>query len=152
MVKRTGVVCVLVAVLVGALIAPAAHGRTKQVTRDASVSYELPWMGNRIAGGCGSFNDVGNPCPRLPITRSERWVTMEINDDSGTPAGFSIHQVTPDGTELVGGPFCGSTGDKPVKLMPGRTVLVKVYATGDVLCPGAFGTSGSVEAVFSNTP
>lgn len=83
-------------------------------------------------------------------------MTMEVADASGTPTAFTIAQKSDPAASLtaetMGGPFCGSSGKEPVKLMPGVEVVVRVYAFGDVVCPGAFGTTGTVTAVFSNVP
>lgn len=157
--KRTGSVCLLFAVLVGMLAAPAdaAKRKPKRVTREVAVTYTLPFLGSpSTGGGCFTVGPVGNDCPRFVITKRERWVTMEVDDASGTPTAFEIRQADPDGELLtstyMGGPFCGSSGPLPVRLTPGLEVIVYVYSYGDFVCPGAVATTGTVSAVFSNAP
>lgn len=156
--KKATLICVLLALVAGALTGPsvAAKPSRKRVTRQAEATYALPYLGTASvpAGGCVHWAGVGNPCPEFPISGAERWVTMEVHDATGTPTAFEIAQVTADGlnvqTTTVGGPFCGSSGKEPVELTPGRRLLIRVLAAGDVVCPGGFGTSGTVTAVFSN--
>lgn len=156
--KRAGIVCVLFALLIGTPVGPAdaAKRRPEKVTREAEETYGLPWLGTPSvpAGACVSWAGVGNPCPTFPISKSERWVTMEVTDASGTPTAFKIYQITAGDLNVevtpVGGPFCGSSGKDPVELTPGLTVHIKVYALGEAVCPGSVGTSGTVRGVFSN--
>jgi hypothetical protein len=156
---KRAVVCVLIAVVSGALVVPAqaAKTRPKKVTRRAEATYDLPYVFSPSisGGGCFTVAVAGNECPVFSISKTEEWVTMEVKDDSGTPSAFSIWQKgESDGTgfTVMGGPFCGSSGKNPIRLAPGVEVGVAVYASGDVVCPGAIGTSGTVTAVFSNIP
>ncbi len=155
--KRTGAVCLLFAALVGMLAAPAdaAKRKPKRVAREVAATYALPFLGGpSTPGGCFTAGPLGNPCPTFGTTRIERWVTMEVQDASGTPTAFEIHQSDDEllSSTYVGGPFCGSSGPVPVRLTPGVEVIVFVYSSGDVVCPGAVGTTGTVTAVFSNVP
>lgn len=154
MVKRTGIVCLLFALLAGTLIAPAEAGKRKpkKITRDAVATYQLPGFGSASVGGF--CTNPPNPCPSFPISTQERWVMVEVDDASATAVAFDITQVRRDGSccDGVDGPFCESSGKKPVEITPGLDVRVLVHASGDVVCPGAFGTSGTVTVVFSNVP
>ena len=150
--KRTRVVCLVFALVAGAFVAPADAGKreSKKVTREAVDTYGLPWTSTPSTGeGC-----FGNGCVRFRISGSERWATIEVSDESGTPTAFKVAQKTDRGraAETMGGPFCGSSGEKSVRLVPGAEVFVYVYGFGDVDCPGSVGTTGSVKAVFSNLP
>jgi hypothetical protein len=146
--KRTPVACLLVALLAGTLMGPAEAARGR-VSREAVDTYELPWPGSpSISQGC--FGD--DNCPSFTAAKSERWVSVEVTDDSGTPTAFRVVQITEGDhhpTETASRPFCGSTGE-PVKVTRGAEVAVRVYALGDAVCPGSLGTSGTVTAVFSN--
>ena len=150
--RRRGLACLLVVLLTGALVAPAdaARRKPKKVTREAVGTYRYP------AVGSPSTKSACLPCPTFEISASERWVTMEVVDDTSlSPVAFSIFQNTDDNDavfEKVGGPFCGSSGKQPLEVTPGEDVGFIVYAFGDTLCPGAIGTSGTVRAVFSNAP
>jgi hypothetical protein len=80
---------------------------------------------------------------------------MEVGDNaSPDQVAFGIRQARADGSccDKVAGPFCGTTGKRPVRITPGRDVFVFVFAFGDVACPSAVGTSGTITAVFSNLP
>ena len=151
MIKKTGLVFLLLTLLAATLVAPAdaAKRNPKKVTREALITYSHP------AVGSPSTKSACLPCPAVEISASERWVTMEVFDDNSlSPVAFSLFQNTDDDLALegVGGPFCGSTGKDPVEVTPGEAVGITVYASGDVVCPGAVGTRGTVKAVFSNVP
>ena len=158
MVKRTGILCLLFVLLAGMLVESAAAGkrRPRKVTRDAEATYALPWLGTpSTAGGCVNLGVANNDCPKFTISTTERWVRMEVADETGTPTAFRITQRRDPNSldpETHAGPFCGSSGEEPVELVPGVDVIVHVYALGDIVCPGSFGTSGTVTAVFSNVP
>jgi hypothetical protein len=157
--KRTVVACALIAAVSFALVVPAeaAKTRSKRITRRAEAAYALPYLisPSISGGGCFTVGVAGNECPVFTISKTEEWVTMEVHDESGTPSAFSIWQKgESDGMSftVMGGPFCGSSGKDAVRIAPGVDVGVAVYAFGDVVCPGAIATSGTVTAVFSNVP
>lgn len=150
------IVSVVIAALACALAIPAdaATTKPKKVTRPAEDTYGLPYLISPSFPGGGCFFPV-NDCPGFRTSKKEQWVTMQLKDASGTPTAFSIWQkVDPSdlSAKRVGGPFCGSTGDDPVRITGGVPVGVSVYASGDVVCAGAVGTRGTVTAVFSNVP
>ena len=149
--KRNAVVVLVFVLLAGALVTPADAGRRnpKKVSREAVSTYDHP------SPGSPSTKGVCTPCGTFQISGSERWVRMEVVDDASlAPVAFSIYQNLDNDNlfERVGGPFCGSTGKEPVELTPGEHVGFNVYAFGDVVCPGAVATMGTVTAVFSNVP
>lgn len=150
--RRTLVVCLLFTLLAGTFMMPAeaAKRKSKRVTREAVDTYGMPWLSSPSTGnGC-----FGDGCVGFRISGSERWVTMQVRDQSGTPTAFRITQKTDSARrgQTMRGPFCGTSGVEPVRLVPGVEVHVYVYALGDMGCPGSFGTSGKVRAVFSNLP
>ena len=153
MMKRTGVICLMFALLAGGLVAPAdaAKRQPKKVTREAIGTYTHPAVGSPSAPKSACL-----PCPTFEISGSERFVTMEVYDEASlAPVAFSIFQNFDQNEfvfERVGGPFCGTTGKKPVEVTPGQDVGFTVYAFGDTVCPGAVATTGTVNAVFSNVP
>lgn len=147
--KKSVAVCLLLGLLVATLVTPADAAK-REARREAVETYAVPWLSSPSTGaGC-----FGDDCVRFPISGSERWVTIEVSDESGTPTAFTIAQKAGriGAGETVGGPFCGSSGADPVKLVPGVEVFVYVYAAGDLACPGSFGTTGTVRAVFSKFP
>lgn len=151
--KRTGMVCSLFALLAATVVSPAdaARSNSNKPTRRAVVTYDNPTLGS--ASGTGGAACL--PCPSFDISKAERWVKMEVHDEaSPAPVAFGIQQRRSDGTccTEVAGPFCGSTGKQPVELTPGLDVLAYVYTSGDVICPGGVGTTGTIRAVFSNAP
>lgn len=149
--KRTVAVCALFALLAGALAGPADAAR-RRVAREAVDTYALPWPSSPSTGE-GCFGD--DNCPSFRVSRSERWVSVEVIDGSGTPSAFEITETSGTGGATpitVGGPFCGSSGKEPVRVTSGAKVTIRVYAVGDTVCPGSVGTSGTVKAVFSNVP
>ena len=151
--KRTWLVCLALALLAGALVAPAqaAKEKRKKTTRRVVAPYDNPTLG--LASGTGGAACL--PCPTFDVSAKDMWVKMVIEDDvSPAPAAFGIRQSRPDGSccDEVAGPFCGSTGRRPVRISPGLDVLVYVFASGDIACPGALGTTGIVRATFSNAP
>ena len=90
-----------------------------------------------------------NTCPFFSAIPGDRFISVKVEDASGTPTAFGLF-------ETEGGPhygnFCGSTGDKPIRLKDPNTLIVTPYAFGDVVCPGSFGTTGNVIVTFSNRP
>ena len=150
--KRTWLICLVFALMAGALVVPAdAAKEGPTLTRREVVTYDNPTFG--LASGTGGAACF--PCPSFDVSEQDRWVKMEVVDDvSPAPVAFAIRQEKLDGgcCDHVAGPFCGSTGKQPVALTRGLDVYVFVFALGDVACPGAFATTGTVTAVFSKLP
>lgn len=151
--KKAIAVALSLGLLGGALVAPAEAGKKKRVERVAEIQYEAPALGTPSTTGV-CFRPT-NSCGDIATGGSERFVKMEIDDASGTAVAFTLGQDTdPDtfGTETQYGDFCGTTGDKAIKIKPGFPLIVFPWAFGDVACPGAFGTQGTVKATLSNLP
>ena len=147
--KRTWLICLVLALLAGALVVPAdAAKEDPTLTRRAVATYDNPTLG--MASGTGGAACL--PCPSFAVSSKDRWVKVEVVDDaSPAPVAFAIRQETVDGRccDHVAGPFCGSTGEEPVALTRGLEVYVFVFAFGDVACPGGLATTGTVTAEFS---
>lgn len=151
--KRAVMVCLSVALLAATLVAPADAKKANptNTTHRQVVTYDNPTVGS--ASGTGGAMCL--PCPSFAVRATDRWAKIQVHDDaSPAPVAFGIQQASPDGRccDEVAGPFCGSTGKQPVAITPGLDVYVFVFATGDVVCPSAVGTSGTVKGVFSNAP
>lgn len=153
--RRALAVALAVGLLAGAFVAPAeaAKKKKKKVERVVEITYEAPALGTpSTVGVC--FRPT-NSCGDIATGATEKFVKMEIDDASGTAVAFTLGQDTdPDtfGTETTYGDFCGTTGDKPIEIQPGAPLIVFPWAFGDVVCPGAFGTTGTIKATLSNLP
>src|SRR5687768_14021709 len=115
MMKRTGMVCLLFALLAATVVTPAdaAKSNPQKPARRAVIAYDNPTLGSASGtGGAACF-----PCPTFAISKAERWVKIEVRDDaSPAPVAFDIRQRGLDGACCikVAGPFCGSTGKQRV--------------------------------------
>ena len=156
--KKTLSVTLMMALVVGAFAAAPAEAKKKKpkkVIRTAEATYTAPGFGTANAGvgcspalgSCGNFSTGGN----------EKYLKVTLTDQTGTPTAFSVAQDTEPGDptntiETNHGTFCGTTGDKPIALVPGAEITVFIWAWGDATCPTGFGTTGTVNAEFSNLP
>lgn len=149
--RRAIAVALALGLLTGAFVGPAEAGKKKK--RVAEVTYEAPALGSpSTIGVC--FRPT-NSCGDIPTAATEKFVKMEIDDASGTAVAFTLGQDTdPEtfGTETTYGDFCGTTGKKALKIKPGFPLIVFPWAFGDIVCPGAFGTTGTITATLSNLP
>ncbi|HWC14693.1 MAG TPA: hypothetical protein VG929_08860 [Actinomycetota bacterium] len=152
------VVLLMVVGLVAGSIATAEAGKKKKkkparVERVAESKYEAPAIGAPSAVGV-CFRPT-NSCGDIATGAGEVWVRIDIKDASGTATAFTFGQDTDPntpGTETIFGDFCGTTGDDLVQIQEGLPLVVFPWAFGDVLCPGAFGTQGTITATLSNLP
>lgn len=152
--KKPLAVLLLLGLLAGALAAGPADAakkkkkKPKRVERVVEVVYQAPAIGS----GAGVCLRPTNSCGDIPIGLKEKFVKIEITDATGLPVFFGVGQDTdPDavGTETSHGEFCGSTGDDPIEVLPGYTLIVFPWAVGT--CPGV-ATTGTVTATLSNLP
>ncbi len=154
--KKMIAVALSLGLLGGALVGPAEAGKKKKpkrVERVAEIQYEAPAIGTATAGGF-CIRATGS-CGDIATGSTESFVKMEIDDASGTAVAFTLGQDTDPntlGTETQYGDFCGTTGDEAIKIEPGFPLIVFPWAFGDVVCPGAFGTQGTIKATLSNLP
>lgn len=156
--KKTMAVALSLGLLVGALVAPAEAGKKKKkkpkrVERVAEITYDGPAWGSASTGGV-CFRPT-NSCGDIATGGDEKFVKMEIDDATGTSVAFTLGQDTdPDtfGTETQYGLFCGTTGDEAIEIEPGYPLIVFPWAFGDVACPGAVATTGTITATLSNLP
>jgi hypothetical protein len=129
---------------------PPPPGKTE---RKAEGTYASP-----VVGIAGIGYACGMGCVEFPTTPEEAYVSVEIVDDSGQPAGAALAQdVDGDGVGDIFATVCGKT-DAPIAITPGLPLTVAVGAgvVVDVAVPpGAcpsVATSGKVLATFSNQP
>lgn len=155
--KKTIAVALSLGLLGAALVAPAEAAKKKKkpkkVERVAEITYDAPAFGTPSTTGV-CFRPT-NSCGDIATGATEKFVKMEIDDATGTAVAFTLGQDTdPDalGTETKHGVFCGTTGDKAIKIEPGYALIVFPWVFGDVVCPGAVATTGTITATLSNLP
>jgi hypothetical protein len=139
------------AVVLGAFAAPAADAKKKKkkkIVRKAQATYETPAIG---VGGVAGLCSGANGCAEFPVAAKERFITLTVEDATGTQVyGRVTQDTTGDGQADVATPFCGSTAEK-IPLEPGAAVNVFVYPNGVLPAPcQGVGTSGVVKATFTN--
>ncbi|MDQ3957140.1 MAG: hypothetical protein M3273_02340 [Actinomycetota bacterium] len=151
---KRALVLLLVCVLVACLAATASAGkRPKRTTRTAEDVYVVSlgtepgpspfWIGSPV----GNITAV-----EFPLGAGERYVSVELADDSGLPVVGTIGadlDGTPQTLETVA-TFCSATPE-PVELPP--VAAIRVVAKSG-MCDGEPGvaTSGTITATFSNLP
>jgi hypothetical protein len=159
--KKAVVLALVLGLIAASLSAPALAGKKKKkkkpkrVERTMEATYQAPGFGTATAAvGCSPA--LGS-CGNFAIGATERWAKITLTDATGTPTAFSVAQDTEPGDttntiETNHGTFCGTTGDEPLKILPGYEMTIFIWAWGDTVCPDGFGTTGDIEAVFSNLP
>lgn len=153
----------IVATLVFGLVLSAlgaeagAQGKNKKKPKGSErvveARYDGPVFGSPSSPGRLCYAPV--TCPLIATSTKERFVRIAIEDASGTATAFFLGQETGDSTDVETdyGIFCGSTGTKPIRLeTPGAPLVVGPYLSGDVVCPGALGTTGMVRAILTIVP
>lgn len=157
--KKTFSVVLMIALIAGAFAAAPAEAKKKKVpkriTRVAEAPYSAPAFGT--ASSPAVCSPALGSCGNFAIGTTDKYVKIELVDQSGTPTAFSVGQDTEPGDtansiETSHGTFCGTTGDSPIKLVPGAPITVFISAWGDAVCPTGIGTTGTVKAEFSNLP
>lgn len=144
--------------LFGASVATAEAGKGKKkptrIERAAESVYDAPALGTATTGG--GCPNATNSCAPMATGKNDKFVKVSIADATGTAVAFMLGQDTDPTTvetDVIYGVFCGTTGDSAIALeAPGVELLTFVWAFGDIRCPGAVATTGTVTAVFSNLP
>ncbi len=145
------VVAVVMAGLFAAVgLSPAEAGKSrKKKTREETDTYMVPAIGSADATGT-----CGIDCTRFATSTTERFMTIKVEEASGTTPAITIGQDTVEGDGFVErvAEVCGESV-APIPITPGAEVVVWVWATPSVLnnCNG-IGTTGTITAVFSNRP
>lgn len=139
---KLSVVTVFVSLLLAAHAgAEAMLPRTIEEPYTGASSFSVPYL--EVHSQCTTVNNdhYGGVCfkPR----QGERFVTIEVADDSGLPAGFSVGQ----GNRFLGS-FCEET-DSPLRIRPKKIVSITMIVAG---CGGtSIPTRGVVRATLSAT-
>ena len=156
--KRFLVLALVLGLVAGALVGPATAGKKKKkkkpkrVERVVETKYEAPAFGAAPPGN-GVCLRPTNSCGDIATGPKEKYVKVEITDATGLPVAFHLGQDTdPDalGTESSLGDFCGTTGDEPIEIEPGFTIVVFPWALG-ITC-ASVATQGTVTGTLSNLP
>ena len=151
--KRSILVALVIGLLAAMLVAPMEAGAAKKKKAKPRVyesTYTCP-CGIQV-GGVGPAWRLGSGEGgfEVPVLASEKTMSLELTDDSGTPVYFEIAQdVDGDGTiyEHAAGSGCGKTSE-PVPLAPGAPVIVFVQSgTCDV--GAGMATGGTFKATLS---
>lgn len=136
---------------VAALLIPVAPSSAGGTSRTVTLDYAFPVFGTSVQPPTSACVTTDSDCPLVerPM-KGERYLTVSIVDESGTPTSGVIEQKAHHhGAGEVFVPFCGET-DAPVMISPKHKVKVYVYALGNPDCPSA-GTTGTVELTFSTS-
>ena len=152
--RRTIVAALVISLIAGVLLAPAEARRRRRIVQRVKAEYQTPALGHSDAViGCLLIAD-GLGCVDLIPRAGMKYLKLRIKDDSGTSTYAAVSQdLDGDGVGDVDYPsVCGKT-TKAIKIRPGYevTVFIKGGPGADPPCPGV-GTSGTVQATFSNLP
>lgn len=139
--------------LVGSLpSASAAKKKKKKIERTAEAEY-IGFSGLRSAAE-GSCDAEGIGCVIFPVEPGEKFVSLEITDNSGQPVWASVYVYGYNSPSDAHEHVCGAS-ESPFALAKGLTELVVIISqtTGGATnaCSGAT-TAGTVIGTFSNIP
>ena len=155
--KKTLVVALAISLVAGALAMPATAKKKKKkparVERVVETVYDVAAIGVGSPLGVGACPAATNSCGRAAVGADEEYVKVEIADATGLPTSFTLGQDTDPGavgTEHSLGVYCGTTGDEPIKILPGVEILVFPWAVGPACA--SLGTTGTVSFTLSNLP
>ena len=154
---RKTITTVLAAALVlGAFAAPMADAKKKKKAKPRVVTdtYDAPAIGVGTpvytggASGCSGGNNIG--CVEFPTTAKDKFVKIEVTDQSGQKAGGFISQGDTDGDGIGDGfgEFCGAHAG-PVAITPGVPVKVSLYNGSCADGSQSTVTTGTVKATFT---
>ena len=140
------------ALLAGLLVAPVeARKKPKKVVRTYEEPYEASSIGS--ADATGTCVDT-NGCVFLAVGPTERFLSIEIVDDTGLPVAATVGQDSNTGDQFVDrvADICGKT-EEPLAIQPSLPITVWIWAlpSARLQCLG-FGTTGNFTAKLSNLP
>lgn len=152
--KRSILLGLIIALIATGLVAPSAMAaKKKPKPRVFEGSYMCP-CGVQVAGRGPAFRlGTGEGGFEVPLLAKEKFMALEMTDESGLPVFFQITQdVDGDGTlyEHVAGTGCGTTKE-PAPLEPGASIVVFVQSGTCDNGPG-LATGGTFKATLSASP
>jgi hypothetical protein len=160
--KKTVISILMIGLVAGAFLAPAADARKRRrlYKRTASYKYQVPAFGSpEVGGGCPGEPRQLDGCATFPTRGKDKFVKVTIKDMAGFKVSGSITHPDQDGDGFVEpvADFCGKS--KKVAITPGADVVVFPYMIGSTgafesfgLAPQCLGiaTQGKIKAVFTN--
>lgn len=152
--KKLVVAAVAIGLLGGALAIPAdakkKPRKPKKVEREIEGSYANPAIG--VPGVVGSAAAGG--AVEFPIGTKESFLTLEIEDTSGSPVVATLSQDTDPATPTweIFATICGGVEDLAIE--PGIPLRVSVYTSPGPDQPTCTGPAlgGTISGVVSNLP
>jgi len=151
--KKALIIALVLGLVAGALAGPATAKKKKKKAKPRVVegTYDQPAIG---IGGVVSSSANGGAI-EVPLLPKEKYVSVEITDDSGTDVYASLSQDTDTSTpswEIFAG-ICGAT-DAPIEVTPGIPVRITVTAGPGSEHPSCAGvaTAGTIKATVSTKP
>jgi len=153
--KKSILVGVIIGMIAVALVAPDAGAAKKKKPKPRTLegTYSCP-CGVQVNGVGPAFRlGTGEGGFEVGVLPGEKFMSLELTDDSGTPVFFQIAQdVDGDGTlyEHDAGAACGKT-EEPVPLAPDAPILVFVQS-GQCGTGAGLATGGTFKAILSATP
>ena len=155
--RKTITTVLAVGLIAGALLAPSADAKKpkKAKPRVVSDTYDAPAIGiaTPVASGggstCAGGNNVG--CVEFPTTSKDKYVKIEVTDQSGQQAGGYLSQGDTDGDGVgnLFGDFCGAHA-APVAITPGVPLKVSLYNGTCADGSPSTVTTGTVKATFTS--
>lgn len=155
--KKALAVALMMGLLAGSMVGSAeAAKKKKKVQRVVEHAYSAPspGVGGAPYSACLASQMDNAGCVNIPISSTEKFVTVEIGDASGMGAYWILAQDTDTSEGDVGYDIfhygCGNS-EEPIPVTPGLELRISVYAFGGSACP-AVGTTGTIKATLSNVP
>ncbi len=151
--RKSWTAMLLALIVAASVAAPASAGKSRKTkARKMKLAYSAPAYGTAGLGLCFQ----GESCLFYgPPAGSERFFSVKIVDDLGTPVYASVIQDTNgDGSYLATHdltvPICGET-EEPIEIEPSQPVSVWVWQGPGVeaACPG-LASSGTATGTFSS--
>ncbi len=152
--KKSMLVALVIGLIAGALVAPnAMAAKKKPKQRVLEGTYMCP-CGAQVAGRGPAFRlSTGEGGFEIGVLPKEKYISLEVTDDSGTPVFFQVAQdVDGDGTlyEHAVVSACGAN-EEPAPLEKNAPILVFVQS-GQCDTGAGLATGGAFKATLSAMP
>jgi hypothetical protein len=153
--KRTLILLLVLGLAFGSIAVAEAKKKkkVKRVERVVEVTYDAPAIGIGAAS-TGACLAATNSCGLVAIGPDDKFMKVEITDQSGTTTQVSLGQDTDEatpGTEVDLGTICGASTDPIAIEAAGVPITTFPWAIGGPDC-AAVGTTGTIKFTFSNLP
>lgn len=160
--KRAIAVALSLGLLAGAMVAPADAAKKKKkrkkpvkVERVVEVAYDKPGIGVALAGDNGGYGLSFPSAAAVPAMPTEKYVSVEITDESGQNVAISLSagDIDGDGFADTFASFCGAT-EEPIELPEPGMAIADMYAHNGTCADNSpsIMTAGVVKLTFSNMP